>query len=81
MPKEGITIKRFDGGLNTKDSQRDIPNGFLQSATNIDVSSIGKVKLPGQFAAFSSNIVKSTPNILAGFGLFSFKTDEQIRCL
>lgn len=78
MPKEGITIKRFDGGLNTKDSQRDIPDGFLQSATNIDVSSIGKVKLPGQFAAFSSNIVKSTPNILAGFGLFSFKTDEQI---
>jgi hypothetical protein len=78
MPKEGITIKRFDGGLNTKDSQRDIPDGFLQSATNIDVSSIGKIKLPGQFAAFSSNIVKSTPNILAGFGLFSFKTDEQI---
>lgn len=78
MPKEGITIKRFDGGLNTKDSQRDIPDGFLQSATNIDVSSIGKVKLPGQFAAFSSNIVKSTPNISAGSGLFSFKTDEQI---
>ena len=79
MPKQGITIKRFDGGLNTKDSQRDIPDGFLQSATNIDVSSIGKIKLPGQFAAFSSNIVtSSSPDISAGFGLFSFKTDEQI---
>lgn len=78
MPKQGTTIKRFDGGLNTKDSQRDIPDGFLQSATNIDVSSIGKVKLPGQFAAFSSNIVKSSPDIIAGFGLFSFKTDERI---
>ena len=79
MPKQGTTIKRFDGGLNTKDSQRDIPDGFLQSATNIDVSSIGKVKLPGQFAAFSSDIVtSSSPDIIAGFGLFSFKTDEQI---
>jgi|TARA_R100000084_G_scaffold63217_1_gene27367 hypothetical protein len=79
MPKQGTTIKRFDGGLNTKDSQRDIPDGFLQSATNIDVSSIGKVKLPGQFAAFSSDIVtSSSPDIIAGFGLFSFKTDERI---
>ena len=42
MAKEGILIDRYEGGVNNKDSQKDLPNGFLAEAKNIDVSEIGR---------------------------------------
>ncbi len=85
MAKEGIAIQRFDGGVNNKNSQKDIPEGFVAVGTNIDVSAIGTVKTPGKFesgtfgAAENTSISVSTGgNIVSGAGLFSFRTDEDI---
>lgn len=85
MAKEGIAIQRFDGGVNNKNSQKDIPEGFVAVGTNIDVSAIGTVKTPGKFesgtfgASETTSISVSTGgNIVSGAGLFSFRTDEDI---
>jgi hypothetical protein len=84
MAKEGILIQRYDGGVNNKDSQKDLPEGFLAEAKNIDVSSVGRIKTPGKFeadtfGAGSTEISVSTGgNIVSGAGLFSFRTDEDI---
>lgn len=83
MAKEGILIQRFDGGVNNKDSQKDLPEGFLAEAKNIDVSAIGRIKTPGKFEADtfgsgSTSISVTSPSFVANAGLFSFRTDEDI---
>ena len=83
MAKEGILIQRFDGGVNNKDSQKDLPEGFLAEAKNIDVSAVGRIKTPGKFEADtfgsgSTSISVTSPSFVANAGLFSFRTDEDI---
>lgn len=82
MAKEGILIDRYEGGVNNKDSQKDLPNGFLAEAKNIDVSEIGRIQSLGSFVALGSLDAKSSSSDIStfqpGHGLFSFRTDEQI---
>ena len=83
MAKEGILIQRYDGGVNNKDSQKDLPEGFLAEAKNIDVSAVGRIKTPGKFEADtfgsgSTSISVTSPSFVANAGLFSFRTDEDI---
>ena len=87
MAKEGILIQRFDGGVNNKDSQKDLPEGFLAEAKNIDVSAVGRIKTPGKFEADTfiaadggadTSMNVASPSFVANAGLFSFRTDEDI---
>ena len=82
MAKEGILIQRYDGGVNNKDSQKDLPEGFLAEAKNIDVSEIGRIQSLGSFVALGSLDAKSVSGDISSFqpghGLFSFRTDERI---
>ena len=83
MAKEGILIQRYDGGVNNKDSQKDLPEGFLAEAKNIDVSAVGRIKTPGKFEADtfgggSASMNVASPSFVANAGLFSFRTDEDI---
>ena len=87
MAKQAALIQRFDGGLNNKDSKKDLPEGFLAEAKNIDVSSVGRIKAPGKFEADTfiaadgdadATINLSPSGFTPGKGLFSFKTDEII---
>ena len=82
MAKQSITISRFDGGVNNKDSQKDLPEGFLAEAKNVDVSSVGRIKALGKFEADTfgsggSTSINLTPSgFTSGKGLFNFNTDE-----
>ena len=83
MAKEGILIQRYDGGVNNKDSQKDLPEGFLAEAKNIDVSAVGRIKTPGKFepdtfGGGSASMNVGSPSFVANAGLFSFRTDEDI---
>ena len=82
MAKEGILIQRYEGGVNNKDSQKDLPDGFLAEAKNVDVSEIGRIQSLGSFVALGSLDAKSSSDNIStfqpGHGLFSFRTDEQI---
>ena len=46
MHKQAIPLNRFEGGLNNRDSARDIGDNFLAEATNVDVSSVGRIRTP-----------------------------------
>ena len=80
MAKEGILIQRYEGGVNNKDSQKDLPEGFLAEAKNVDVSEIGRIQSLGSFAALGSLDAQSSSSDISSFqpghGLFSFRTDE-----
>ena len=82
MAKEGILIQRYEGGVNNKDSQKDLPDGFLAEAKNVDVSEIGRIQSLGSFAALGSLDAQSSSSDISSFqpghGLFSFRTDERI---
>ena len=88
MAKQGIAIQRFDGGVNNKNSKKDIPDGFLAVGSNIDISSIGQIKSLGKIesgkfiaadgGADASINVSTGGNIISGSGLFTFRTDEDI---
>ena len=56
MPKVSVPLKRFDGGLNNRDSARDIGDNFLAEATNVDVSSVGRIRTLGEFKDLASSI-------------------------
>ena len=43
MPKVSSPIKDFNKGLNDKDSPKDLGDGFLAEALNIDLHSVGKI--------------------------------------
>ena len=78
MPKQSFNIKRFDLGLNNKDSQKDLAEGFLAEATNVNVSHMGKVVTTGKFDNLASSITLTddgNAGIQAGYGLFKFSSD------
>ncbi len=59
MPKVSVALNRFDGGLNNRDSARDIGDQFLAEATNVDVSSVGRIRALGEFTNLSSSMTVS----------------------
>lgn len=77
MAKQVEIIQRFDGGLNNRDSQKDLTEGFLSDVTNVDVSHIGTIKSVGKFVSdgFDNTIDLTPSNFQTGVGLFTFRTD------
>ena len=77
MAKQVEIIQRFDGGLNNRDSQKDLTEGFLSDATNVDVSHIGTIKSVGKFVSdgFDNTIDLTPASFQTGVGLFTFRTD------
>ena len=77
MANQAELITRFDGGLNNRDSQKDLTEGFLSDVTNVDVSHIGTIKSIGKFVStgFDNTIALTPDSFQTGVGLFTFRTD------
>ena len=75
MPKVSVPLNRFDGGLNNRDSARDIGDNFLAEATNVDVSSVGRIRTLGEFKNLSSSMTSNVTNHEPAYGLFKINTD------
>ena len=78
MPKQSLKIERFEGGLNTGSSQRDVaPNEFAE-AIDVGLDSVGLIQAP--FKADSSpynspgNLTGVTPN--PGYNFHTFTADH-----
>lgn len=76
MPKVSVPLKRFDGGLNNRDSARDIGDNFLAEATNVDVSSVGRIRTLGEFKNLASSITLNISGKQFPYGLFKINTDS-----
>ncbi len=75
MPKVSVPINRFEGGLNNRDAARDIGDNFLAEATNVDVSSVGRIRPLGEFKNLSTSITSNVDNHQPGYGLFKINVD------
>ena len=78
MPKKSFTINEFHNGVNNIDSARDLEDGFLAEATNVDLSEEGKVICLGTFADLSSDTALASNSMTGfppGYGLFKFTSD------
>ena len=47
MPKQVYHIKAFEGGINKKADPRDIEDSQVVEATNVSVSNVGRITMPG----------------------------------
>jgi len=75
VPKVSVPINRFEGGLNNRDAARDIGDNFLAEATNVDVSSVGRIRPLGEFKNLSTSITSNVDNHQPGYGLFKINVD------
>ena len=75
MPKISVPLNRFEGGLNNRDAARDIGDNFLAEATNVDVSSVGRIRPLGEFKNLSTSITSNVDNHQPGYGLFKINVD------
>ena len=83
MPRQAINIQRFDRGINDKQSDRDLAEGFLLEAKNLDVSKVGEVTNLGSFsqattATTNNNLTLSDTELTdfqSGYNLFTFNSD------
>jgi len=78
MAKQSHNIKRFDAGLNNKDSQKDLTDGFLAEATNVNIGHLGKIITTGKLANLGSTYTLTDDGdaaIQPGYGLFKFSSD------
>lgn len=78
MAKQAFNIARFDGGLNNKNSAKDLQQGFLAEATNVNVGHLGKIITTGKLANLSSTSALTDDGdaaIQPGYGLFKFSSD------
>jgi len=75
VPKVSIPLSRFEGGLNNRDAARDIGDNFLSEATNVDVSSVGRIRTLGEFKNLDPSITSNVDNHQPGYGLFKINVD------
>ena len=84
MPKQAINLKRFDRGFVNKVSERDLVDGTLAEAKNVNVSVQGVIENGDSFSganatltAGSGGTTLSNANVTmtSGYGLFTFKSD------
>ena len=75
MPKQSIPLNKFDGGLNNRDAARDIGPNFLAEATNVDLSSIGRIRTLGEFKNLGTSLTSNVDNHQPGYGLFKINVD------
>jgi len=74
--KKLYQLSKFHGGINRQSSPRDIADFECQEATNLTVSSIGRIKLLGDIKDSTESITFTTVDVTdrgsAGYGLFQF---------
>ena len=84
MPKQAINFKRFDRGFVNKVSERDLVDGTLAEAKNVNVSVQGVIENGDSFSGADATLtsgsggtVLSNTNVsmTSGYGLFTFKSD------
>lgn len=81
MPKKVKVKNRFDGGINTKSSAKDIGDNDLVSAKNVFVNEFGTIKSGSKAQISSGNsldyVSLPSTNIQAGYGLFQAELDHK----
>ena len=77
MPKQFKTYSRFEGGLNTITSRRDIADNELSEAVDVVVDELGVIKSCGRFTDNTSdyNATVGATAVQAGYGLFQARFD------
>ena len=80
MPKRVLTINDFSGGLVTDASPRDIEPNELETCTNGDPSSKGRITSCRVFADADSIYEEAAHanEYTAGYGMFAFSNDYKI---
>jgi hypothetical protein len=81
MPKQQLTINKFEGGLNTNSDPRDIADNEFSALEGFDVDSIGMIKMMGTHGDHSvitssatNNIFGASTNFAEGYGIFPFSS-------
>ena len=78
MPKQVYHIKAFEGGINKKADPRDIEDNQLVEATNVNVSNVGRVTMPGDgkssFVTVNAENVPVSPTDSEGQDRFDNET-------
>ena len=83
MAKSQYPIMRFEGGINSAFDERDIEEQYLTEATNVCLTTVGKLKKGGASVRLNSfdealQGVTSEANFQSGYGLFSYGSDYDI---
>jgi hypothetical protein len=81
MPKKTLQIKKFEGGINSYSSPRDIPDNTLVDAEGISVDKKGIIRCSGekevyQFPDKTKVQSPSYTNIEPGYGAFHFQSEH-----
>ena len=77
MPKDILKIDKFHGGINNDSDPRDLQDNELADAVDIDVSSIGKIKMMGGMIDHTSNSpAPPGSSLYNGYGLYYFSHDR-----
>ena len=80
MPKDILKIDKFHGGINNDSDPRDLQDNELADAVDIDVSSIGRIKMMGGMVRHASNspapITNGSLYVNSGYGLHYFAHDR-----
>ena len=76
MPKKTLQIKKFEGGINSYSSPRDIPDNQLAEATDVMVDKVGRITTLGSFATHD-DVAANTATASQGRGLFQFRHDRK----
>ena len=73
MPKQQLTINKFEGGLNTNSDPRDIADNEFSILKGINVDYVGTLRLMGSHDNHS--IVTAVTTFFAeGYGIFPFSS-------
>ena len=77
MPKRTVTLNSFEKGLDSKSSPKDLGEGFLSAATNVDVSAVGRITTLGSFNndLDAQTNLSGIANFEPGYGLFRINID------
>ena len=76
MPKQQLTINKFEGGLNTNSDPRDIADNEFSELKGFSLDSLGIIKMMGTHATHST-IGANTVAFKAGYGILPFSSDYQ----
>ena len=82
MPKQTLTINKFDGGLNTFSDSRDINDNEFFQAWNAVFDRAGVIRMAGEGHKYIQGLPHSQTHssgyMQPGFGLFSFGSDANL---
>ena len=81
MPKKVKVKSRFDGGINTKSSAKDIGENDLVSAKNVFVNQFGTIKSGGKAiqndGGSDDYTAQTTGGVTAGYGFYQAQLDHK----